>query len=151
MAIEPITRAHSARRPAGNRRQSAKTVRRKQQLARIHAERDAKAEVRERDQTCRWPGCDCQRPWGYAQGALWMRQLEVAHLVDKGMGGDKRQIRTQRKLMILICGWRHRGNFSLHSKRARIVPVNAEKGTDGLCEFFVMRKKDGPFELVGIG
>lgn len=151
MAIQPYTKEMQARRPAVKRRQVAKTVRRKQQLARIQAERDAKAEVRERDQTCRWPGCDCQRSWGDAQGMRWMRQLEVAHLVDKGMGGDKQQLRSQRKLMILICGWRHRGNFSLHSKRARIVPVNAAKGTDGLCEFYVQRQKNGAFEFVGLG
>jgi 5-methylcytosine-specific restriction endonuclease McrA len=144
MPIQPYTKAMQARKPAVARRRPAKARRRKQQLDRIQAERDAKAEVRERDVTCRWPGCDCQRSWGWAQGALWMRQLEVAHIIDKSLGGA-----NDRRNLILICGWRHRGNFSLHSKRARITPLTS-KGTDGKCEFWQMRKKDGPFELVGI-
>jgi 5-methylcytosine-specific restriction endonuclease McrA len=144
MPIQPYTKAMQARKPAVARRRPAKARRRKQQLDRIQAERDAKAEARERDVTCRWPGCDCQRSWGWAQGALWMRQLEVAHVKDKSLGGA-----NERRNLITLCGWRHRGNFSLHSKRARITPLTS-KGTDGKCEFFVMRKKDGPFELVGI-
>jgi hypothetical protein len=125
--------------------------RRKRALERVYAEREAKAEVRERDQTCRWPGCTCQRSWGSSQANSWMRGLEVAHLEDKGMGGDKKLIRTQRHKMILICGWRHRGTFGLHSGRARIVPLNAEKGTDGPCEFWLQRQKNGEWELVGLG
>jgi hypothetical protein len=151
---KPEPRPKKARTPIRNRSgRTTKPVtkeRRKKVLARIQAERDAKAEVRERDQTCRWPGCSCQRSWGWAQGASWMRQLEVAHLEDKGMGGDKQLIRTQRHKMILLCGWRHRGSFGLHAKRARIEPLT-DKGTDGPCEFLIQRQKNGQWELAGIG
>lgn len=150
MAVEPITKAHSARRPAVARRRPAKAARRKQQLSRIQAERAVKAAVRERDQTCRWPGCDCQRSWGAAQGQQWYRALEVAHLDDKGMGGDKKLLRTRKDRMIYLCAWRHRGQFGLHAKRARIEPLT-DKGTDGPCLFTVQRKKDGTWEVVGVG
>jgi 5-methylcytosine-specific restriction endonuclease McrA len=141
-----LSKTQAARRPAVSRKRPAKARRRKQQLDRIQAERDAKAEARERDVTCRWPGCDCQRSWGWAQGALWMRQLEVAHVKDKSLGGA-----NERRNLILICGWRHRGNFSLHSKRARVVPIDPARGTDHLCEFWVQRQKNGAWEFVGLG
>lgn len=117
--------------------------RRAKALALIQAERDAKEDVRARDQHCRWPNCQCMFTY-----SLHSAQ-EVAHLKDKGMGGDKRLDRTQRHLMILICKWRHQtGTASLHNKRARIVPLT-ERGTDGQCEFFQLAK-DGRWVSAGI-
>jgi hypothetical protein len=131
------------------RRKKVKPVvkeRRRKALARIQAEREAKEEVRERDQHCRWPGCDCC--YAFAPSSIW-RSLEVAHLKHKGMGGDKRLIRTQRNKMILLCRLMHQSQIGLHSGLAKIEPMT-RRGTDGLCAFW-RKQKDGSWYLVGEG
>lgn len=89
------------------------------------AEDHAKAEVRKRDGgVCRWPGCG-------ERGKRW--RLEVAHLADKGMGGDH-GVRSTRDQMILLCLPDHQGARSLHSGDKRITPLTTA-GTDGPCQF----------------
>jgi hypothetical protein len=123
--------AKPARRAVIRKLKPAQKERRKKALALIQAERDAKEEVRERDQHCRWPNCTCTLgsynalEWNMA----WMAQ-EVAHLKHKGIGGDSRLLRTRRDLMILLCRWRHRGPKGIDSKLAKIEPLTA-RGTDG--------------------
>ena len=158
--LKPPPREKKAPRPL-QRRQTPRTsattkARRKVALARVQAERDAKETVRERDQHCRWPGCPCVY-WPESdctnekERAVWTAiqcAQEVAHLHSKGMGGDKKLTRTKPELMILLCKWRHQGPISLHTERAKIVPLTS-RGTDGPCEFFT-RPKDGRWISAGV-
>lgn len=85
-----------------------------------------KRKVRLRDQFCRWPSCDyCSR---YKH-----LTLHVAHVNDKGMGGDH-GLRSTADQMILLCALRHAGPTSLHSGHCRITPIT-DRGTDGPCQY----------------
>jgi hypothetical protein len=84
-----------------------------------------KCKVRLRDRECRWPGCDYCR--------TYKSRLEVAHLHDKGMGGDH-GVRSTSDQMMLLCFLRHQGPVSLHSGDCRITPLT-DRGTDGPCKF----------------
>ena len=141
------------RRASGRPVKPTTKARRTAALARVYAERDAKDEVRERDQSCRWPDCNCcyVNHDGYISvggDVRWLVQ-EVAHLEHKGMGGDKKLRRTQPRKMILLCRWRHQGPRGIDSKLAKVVPLNAQRGTDGPCEFFT-REKGGRWISAGI-
>ncbi len=104
----------------------------------IEAHEEAqKRKVRQRDKTCRWPGCECQRVKGI--------RLEVAHLDDKGMGGDHGE-RSTADQMILLCFLRHQGQPSLHSGDLKIEP-QTELGTYGPCDFYA-RNEAGRLELI---
>jgi hypothetical protein len=82
--------------------------------------------VRVRDgHQCRWPGCRSGRSV----------RLEVAHLNDKGMGGDHGQ-RSHHDQMILLCVHCHQGAHSLHSKDRKIEPIT-DAGTNRECAFFI--------------
>lgn len=105
-------------------------------------EDEQKQQVRNRDgYRCRYPGCTFQN-----QGF----RFEVAHLDDKGMGGDPSLIRTERRKMIGLCHLHHQGTvavtYSLHGKTLRIEP-ETDRGTDGLCKFSVA--KESGWEVVG--
>lgn len=103
--------------------------RRKVRKERRQAEDAVKHNVRIRDHyRCRVPGCTEQK-----HGV----RLEVAHLDDKGMGGDPRLVRTQRHRMIALCFLHHQGPISLHSTDLRIEPEDDMRGTDGPCVFYV--------------
>lgn len=152
-AIPKPPRREKAAKPLQRRRTPRTSPvtreRRRSALKRIQAERDVKDEVRERDQSCRWPACSCcYVAWQGWRLIGWAAQ-EVAHLEHKGMGGDKQLLRTQRQKMILLCKWRHRGPRGIDSKLAKIEPLT-KRGTDGLCEFFQIAK-DGRWLSVGIG
>lgn len=84
-----------------------------------------KRKVRLRDRECRWPGCSYCRSYN--------TRLEVAHLADKGMGGDH-GVRSTADQMMLLCFLRHQGPISLHSGDCRITPLT-NRGTDGPCRF----------------
>lgn len=115
-------------------------ARRKTRTARRTAEDKVKDAVRLRDgYRCRFPDCREQ-----AHGV----RLEVAHLEDKGMGGDKRLIRTQRDRMICLCFLHHQGPVSVHSKDVRIEYETA-RGTDGPCAFYVSDEQKR-WKFVGI-
>ena len=89
-----------------------------------HEEAEKRA-VRLRDGgRCRWPGCRSDRSV----------RLEVAHLDDKGMGGDH-GVRTHRDRMMLLCFLCHQGPRSLHSKDKRI-DTPSPYGASGPCEFY---------------
>lgn len=92
-------------------------------------ERRAKATVRARDRVCRWPRCECKT------FMLWppLARLEVAHLTEKGMGGDH-GLRSTADQLILLCYAKHQGITSLHSGHLRVVPLTPH-GTDGPCRF----------------
>jgi hypothetical protein len=116
--------------------------RRKKRNKLRNAEDAIKQEVRRRDgHRCRYPGC----PMLFS--SLFGR-LEVAHLNDKGMGGDKRLIRTRRDRMILLCFGHHQGPRSLHSGDLRIDP-ETQKGTDGPCAFW-MADEQRKWRCVGV-
>lgn len=103
--------------------------RREKRQKRVRDEDAIKQQVRIRDgYRCRVPGCTEQK-----RGV----RLEIAHLDDKGAGGDKRLIRTRRDRMIALCFLHHQGPVSLHSKDLRIEPESDALGTDGPCWFYV--------------
>lgn len=86
-------------------------------------ERRVKDAVIDRDgHRCIWPGCQ--------------NIGEGAHMKDKGMGGDKRGLRTQRKLCARVCRDHHRGKRSLHSKHLKIEPVDPVMLYDGPKRFW---------------
>ena len=93
------------------------------------AEKDEKAKVRARDKTCRWPGCKPET------------RLEVAHLHDKGMGGDK-GTRSTADQMVLLCYRCHQGRVSLHSGDKRI-DMDTPQGADGPLSFWIKAIHNG--------
>jgi hypothetical protein len=101
-------------------------------------EEKEKAKVRKRDRGCRWPRCECK--------ALKNIALHVAHLDDKGMGGDH-GLRSRADRMIHLCFLRHEGQPSLHSGDLAIVP-QTDAGTDGPCDFYARHADHGRLELV---
>lgn len=100
-------------------------------------EKAEKAKVRKRDRECRWPRCQCKR--------LTRIPTEVAHLNDKGIGGDH-GVRSTADQMMLLCVLRHQGACSLHSGDCRIEP-QTEQGTNGPCDFYE-RAESGRMELI---
>lgn len=109
----------------------------KRQAIKRHEEQE-KAAVRQRDRVCRWPACEYK--------ALKPR-LEVAHLDDKGMGGDH-GARTARERMVLLCWLHHQGPTSLHSGALEIEPLT-KRGTDGPVAFY-RRAESGRMECVAV-
>lgn len=93
-------------------------------------EETEKAAVRVRDRVCRWPGCK--------ENGKGIR-LEVAHLNDKGIGGDHSE-RSSRDQMILLCYWHHQGPESLHSKDLKI-EATTNDGTAGPCAFYELNRE----------
>ena len=101
--------------------------RRDKSKARKSAEDAIKDQVRARDKRCRYPFCPMCR-------AYKNLPLEAAHVLQaKGMGGDKRLVRSQRHHLMLL-------DVETHRRQERhaivIVPVDAHLGTDGPCEFW---------------
>jgi hypothetical protein len=96
-----------------------------------HHERVEKDKARKRDRRgCRWPFCEHK--------ALKPR-IEVAHLDDKGMGGDHSE-RTTADRLICLCFLHHQGAKSLHSGDLLIAP-QTELGTDGPCMFIELKPR----------
>lgn len=93
-------------------------------------EEGEKRKVRTRDVRCRWPSCEYCREF--------KPRLEVAHLNDKGMGGDH-GLRSTADQMLLLCFLIHQGPRSLHSGDRRIEPLT-ERGTDGPCLFLELKE-----------
>lgn len=92
-----------------------------------------KVRIRDRMQ-CRWPSCEyCRRYKNLT--------LHVAHLHDKGIGGDH-GLRSSADQMILLCSLRHEGPISLHSGDCRITPIT-DRGTDGPCQFEINDEQRG--------
>ncbi len=121
----------------GERRMELLDKRRELRLA----EEAAKDQVRIRDQRkCRVPGCRFLKQ-GWA--------LHVAHLDDKGMGGDKQLLRTRVDRMLALCACHHQGPISLHSTDLRIIPETS-RGTRGPCRFEVADEQK-KWVVVGIG
>jgi hypothetical protein len=95
----------------------------------VEAEEDAnKAQVRRRDQRCRWPHCAfCKRYKNLIP--------QVAHVVRaKGMGGDPTLVRSQPQHMMLLDPLTH-GEQEAHKRD--VVPLT-DQGTDGPCAFFLI-------------
>jgi hypothetical protein len=118
---------------------SARAALLEKRATRRYLEATEKAAVRRRDGgVCRWPGCG-------ERGEKW--RLEVAHLNDKGMGGDH-GTRSTRDQMILLCLPDHQGEHSLHTGFKRVVPLT-DRGTDGLCRFD--EQTEAGWRTVGLG
>lgn len=109
--------------------------RHKRKVARESFEADQKAKVRRRDgaatswRGCRWPLDDCP----YCSQKMKLRK-EVAHINDKGMGGDH-GLRSSADQMMLFCHLIHQGPDSIHSGD-REVRMRTKAGTDGPCDFY---------------
>ena len=138
MLSRPVACPKPRRAVIRKRLKPVQQERRAKQLARIQAERDAKEKVRERDQGCRWPGCQCAVTY-----SLWSAQ-ECAHVKSKSLGGD-----NVTSNLIQLCKWWHQGPYGLHSGLAKIEPLTTQ-GTDGPCEFW-RRAKGGQWYSVGRG
>jgi hypothetical protein len=108
-------------------------------------ERANKRAVRLRDMVCRYPECGCRTGAIRGDDAA----LEVAHLEDKGMGGDPLLIRSLPSTMILLCHYRHQGVEGEHSKLLEIERLTPS-GTDGACAFYQRDRETGKRYLVGI-
>lgn len=108
---------------------------RREKRKEVEAFEDAeKKKVRFRDQSCRWPSCEyCSR---YKH-----LTLHVAHLNDKGIGGDH-GLRSTADQMMLLCSLRHEGPTSIHSGHCRITPIT-NRGTDGPCQFEIADEQRG--------
>jgi hypothetical protein len=118
---------------------SARAALLEKRATRRYVEATEKAAVRKRDGgVCRWPGCG-------ERGEKW--RLEVAHLNDKGMGGDH-GTRSTRDQMILLCLPHHQGPRSLHSGDLRITPVTS-RGADGPLRFD--EQTEAGWRTVGLG
>jgi hypothetical protein len=85
-----------------------------------------KRRVRLRDKRCRWPSCDCHQR---------RDRIEVAHIHDKGIGGDH-GLRSSADQLICLCVARHQGRPSLHSGDLEVRPMRETEGTNGPCEFW---------------
>ena len=95
-------------------------------------EESEKRAVRIRDgHKCRWPGCRNGKDI----------RTEVAHLNDKGIGGDH-SARSTRDQMMLLCFLCHQGPNSLHAKTRHIEPLT-DRGTDGVCAFYELNPETG--------
>jgi hypothetical protein len=97
------------------------------------AEAAEKRKVCARDKTCRWPRCKPKS------------RLECAHVVSKGLGGDK-GTRSTADQMIQLCYLHHQGPVSLHSGDLRI-DMDTSQGTDGPVSFW-QKDEDGVFFMV---
>ncbi len=112
-------------------------IARKTKRKAIEADEDRhKAIVRKRDRICRWPHCKNCRSF--------KPRLEVAHVVRaKGMGGDHGTVSEPKDMMLL--------DFITHGEqeqhRRDVIPIQAELGTDGPCEFW-MEDEAGEMVLV---
>ena len=108
---------------------SPKVERFQRRVARDKVEDEKKAEVRKRDQYCRFPRCGCRRlHFG----------LAVAHCRHKGMGGNPAGDRSAPEDMILLCAPRHREHpIALDKGTLRVVPLHERRGFAGPCTFEV--------------
>lgn len=99
-------------------------------------EETEKRKVRKRDPICRWPRCDC--------GKHRLR-LEVAHIENKGSGGDHGR-RSSAAQMVRLCVRRHQGPVSLHSGDLEIEYLTPERANGPLA--FYQRGEDGKLFMV---
>lgn len=100
-----------------------------------------KTQLRIRDGVgCRWPGCEY-----WKHGVV----VEGAHLVDKGMGGDPKQLRTQLELMMRLCKVHHQGPCSLHSGH-REIQFLTERFANGPCTFKTRKTLDDVWVTDGV-
>lgn len=103
-------------------------------------EQSVKDQAKERDgEVCRWPhqsGLEAAICRSFGSG-----RVEVAHTTHKGMGGDKKLLRTKRELLITFgpaCHAIYDGrNRSDKKPNRRVVFLTPEK-TDGPCAFEVL-------------
>lgn len=117
-------------------RGTAKAARRERTRQARKQERDAKAEVRRRDKTCRFPLCGCRRG-GYA--------LHVAHGTHKGMGGNPKGDRSTAAGMVLLCAPRHRESVLSIDRGTLRWEALTEAGADGPIRW--QTKREVPFEV----
>lgn len=123
--------------PKDSREDAERKRRQRKADIRTHEQRE-KATVVTRDGShyCRLvPGCSERQ------------KFETAHLDDKGMGGDPKQLRTVACLMLRACFFHHQGNWSLHSHDLRVDFLTPE-GADGPIEVWG-RDSTGRWFMVG--
>lgn len=134
MAIQPISKFG----PDG---ETLAEYRIRRRNGRKSKELSTKTQLRIRDGIgCRWPGCEY-----WKHGVI----VEGAHLIDKGMGGDPKQFRTQLELMMRLCKIHHQGSASLHSGH-REIEFLTERKANGPCAFKTRKTHLDPWVTDGI-
>lgn len=134
MAIQPISKY-------GPNNESLEEYRIRRRNGRKSKELTTKTKLRVRDGVgCRWPGCEY-----WKQGVI----VEGAHLVDKGAGGDPKQLRTQVDLMMRLCKIHHQGPMSLHSGHREIVFLT-DRNANGPCTFKTRKTLDDIWIVDGV-
>ena len=102
-------------------------------------ERAAKDEAKRRDgYRCRWPHHTASE-----RGTCKLFAIEVAHIGHKGMGGDKKQLRTDAKTLITFgkrCHDIYDGRLGPGRSR-RVEFLDPKRKANGPCVFW--QKRDG--------
>lgn len=92
-------------------------------------------QVRSEDGYCRFPLCGCYQPQPHLW-SIWLKP-EVAHLDHRGMGGNPAGDKSDVKLLITVCNWRHKiDKFSLDKKTIKCEPMT-DMGTRGPVRWLV--------------
>lgn len=94
------------------------------------AEKEKRAAKARDSHRCRWPRADHPTPRRVCVG-----QLEAAHQVAIGMGGDRDGSRTTRAALLSVCTEIHLGPGGLERHRRRWVELEEGKGADGPIAF----------------
>lgn len=96
-------------------------------------EKKEKIEAKKRDvKGCRWPKDDHETKRHVCEG-----QLESAHMVAVGMGGDKNGTRTDRRELLTVCTWIHTGSplgIEYHGRKWE--PLDPKLGAYGPVAFY---------------
>jgi hypothetical protein len=80
---------------------------------------------------CRWPKFDHPSPRHVCVG-----QLEAAHMVAIGMGGDKNGTRTDRRELLGVCTLIHQSEFGIERHGRKWEPLDPERGSMGPVAFY---------------
>lgn len=87
---------------------------------------------------CRWPRFDHPSPRHVCVG-----QLEAAHQVAIGMGGDKNASRTDRRGLLAVCTLIHLGEHGIERHGRKWEPIDPEKGAAGPVIFWKREPLEG--------
>lgn len=99
---------------------------------------------------CRWPKFDHD-----SKRHVCLGQLEAAHGVAIGMGGDRDGSRTNRRDLLVVCSLIHLGDNGIERHARRWEPLT-EQGTLGPCAFYRREPSEtkpgewGPWVLIGV-
>lgn len=125
-----------------------KVTRHKQRAAIRTDAKSAKVAAKKRDEwRCRWPRADHDTP-----NHVCIGQLESAHQVPIGMGGDKDGTRTCRAELITVCHWIHQASPEAIERHGRTWEGLTGREADGPVIFSrkVRQPSGGSWEWVEV-